>query len=50
LFAFTGRPLTAQMVPSGPDANGISSVGPNDLRIRQLEELSNQVDQKRIYG
>jgi tetratricopeptide (TPR) repeat protein len=48
LFAFTGRPLTAQMVPSGPDANGIGSVGPNDLRVRQLDELSNEIDQKRI--
>jgi hypothetical protein len=45
LFAFSGRPLTAQMVPASPDANGNGRAGSNDVRTRQIEELSNKVNQ-----
>jgi hypothetical protein len=41
LFAFTGRPLTAQVVPSGLDANGIGSAGPNDSRVRMIRGSGN---------
>jgi predicted Zn-dependent protease len=46
LFAFNGRPLTAQVVPGSPDANGIGRAGSNDPRVRQLDKLSNEIDQR----
>src|SRR5580700_1949852 len=46
LFALSGRLLTAQMVPGRPDANGIGRAGLNDLRARQREELSDEIDQR----
>jgi predicted Zn-dependent protease len=46
LFAFSGRLLTAQVVPGSPNANGIGRAGSNDPRVRQIEELSNKFDQK----
>ena len=45
LFAVSGRLLTAQAVPGGPGANGIGRAGSNNLRARQIEALSNEIDQ-----
>jgi predicted Zn-dependent protease len=46
LFAFTFRPLAAQSGPANPEGDGIGWAGPNDLRARQLEELSNEMNQR----
>ena len=46
LFAVSGRLLTAQAVPGGPGANGIGRAGSNNLRARQIEALSNEIDQR----
>src|ERR1700741_2045596 len=46
LCAFSGRPLTAQVLSGSPDANGAGRAGSSDLRFRQLEDLSNEVDQR----
>lgn len=46
LFALTGRPLAAQQVPVSLDANGMGLAGSNDLRVHQLEDLSNEIDQR----
>ena len=48
LFAFSGRPLKAQMVPGSPDANGIGRASGTDQRFRQLEELSGEIDQRGV--
>ena len=49
LFAFSGRPLTAQMISGRPDAQGIGRAA-SDLRAQRMEELSNEMDQRGVMG
>lgn len=46
LLAFTCRPVAAQGSPGSPDNPGVGWGGPNDLRLRQLEDLANEMDQR----